>query len=143
MPHTLDDFFKTQDLELLRRVNGWDVRRSGDLVYLTLAARDGEQYTARFLCNDYSQQAPSVLFVNAEGSGTDPCAWPKGNDNFHGVVKPPPNCFLCMPLTREGLQHHGQWRGAAHAWHPERSLLDLFNYLSRLLDSPDYQGRGP
>lgn len=140
----LDDFLRAHDWDLLRRVNGWDIERHRDLVFFSLVARDGERYRTRFECSGYPDEAPSVLFVNTEGSTLDPTAWPRGTANFHAVVKPPPHCFLCMPLTREGLQHHGEWRTTRAAWNPGRhTLMDLFNYLQRLLDSTDYQGRGP
>jgi hypothetical protein len=51
-----------------------------------------------------------------------------------------------MPLTREGLQHHGEWKTNpdADAWNGEQhTLLDIFNRLKRLLNSQNYFGRGP
>jgi hypothetical protein len=87
-----------------------------------------------------------TVFVNSDNSQHDPTAWPTGNQAFLEVVKPPQNCFLCMPLTREGLQHHPDWitTASVESWDGNKhTLLDLLNYLQRLLNSDDYLKRGP
>lgn len=142
MSVALDAFFADSTWQLPAQINGWEVVRVGDLVYLSLSAKDGERYRVRFGCDGYPNSAPSVLFVNPLGDKTDPRAWPAGQ--FHDVVKPPPNCFLCMPLTREGLTHHRAWSSnpAASPWSSKNSLLELFNYLHRLLNGGQYQKRG-
>ena len=143
---TLDEFMAAHHWEALKAVNGWRVRRDGDRVEFELTARDGEAYIVRLLCDAYPRLAPSVVFVDAEGSPSTPRAWPKGNGRFFEVVKPPPNCFLCMPLTREGLAHHPNWLAdpASKPWDAEQStLMGVFNYLQRLLSGGDYAGRGP
>lgn len=140
---TLDEFMTSQDWDLLKAVNGWDVARDGDRLLFELTARDGERYAVRLLCDDLPRRAPSVVFVDDAGSHAVPRAWPRGNGRFFEVVKLPPNSFLCMPLTREGLQHHPQWRDtpSINAWREGSSLMEVFNYLQRLLSSPDYGGR--
>jgi hypothetical protein len=143
---SLDEFMAAHPWETLEAANGWRLRRDGDRIEFDLTARDGEAYTARLLCDNYPRAAPSVVFVDAQGSPSGSRAWPKGNGRFFEVVKPPPNCFLCMPLTREGLAHHSDWLRdpAKKPWDAERStLMDVFNYLQRLLSGPDYTGRGP
>ena len=144
MKHSnLEEFWQSQNWNLLRKANGWEVSRAGDIVTLELPAGDGEIYRARCLCDDYPFKAPSVLFVNSENSKMDVKAWPKGKGEFMKIVKPPQNCFLCMQLTREGLQHHKDWANQPNAWNADRNtLIDIFNFLSRLLNSEDYQGRG-
>ncbi len=146
MATPLDDFFQKHDWELLRKINGWAVDRREELVFLELSARDNARYRVKFVCDDYPMKAPTTAFVNGENSQQDPTAWPKGNQAFHEVVKPPPDCFLCMPLTREGLQHHGDWitNTGVDSWNANKhTLMDLFNYLQRLLNSDDYLRRGP
>lgn len=140
----LDAFFADSSWQLPAKSNGWDVVRDGDLVYFSLSAKDGEKYRVRFGCDGYPRIAPSVMFVNEQGDKTDRRAWPAGIGQFHDVVKPPSNCFLCMPLTREGLTHHREWatNAAAAPWTAKNSLLDLFNYLHRLLNGGQYQKRG-
>lgn len=143
---TLDEFMSAHDWELLKRVNQWEVERDGDLLHLSLAARDGERFRVRVRCDGYPVTPPSVVFVNGEGDPMNPRAWPKGGGRFYQAVKPPPACFLCVPLTREGLQHHGEWRTdpSKNAWTGDRhSLIDVFNLVQRLLFDPDYGGRGP
>jgi hypothetical protein len=144
----LDAFFAERDLIALGKAAGWIVARAtnSEVVYLTLNARDGQTYRVQCACDGYPSIAPSVKFVDANGSSSEPVAWPKGAGSFHEEVKPPPNCFLCMPLTREGLHHHPDWRTNpdAEAWNGERhTLIDIFNRLKRLLNSPNYVGRGP
>jgi hypothetical protein len=141
---TLDEFMASTDWDLLKAVNGWDVIRDGDRLLFELTARDGERYLVRIMCDDLPRRAPSVVFVDAEGSPSALRAWPKGNGRFFEVVKLPPHSFLCMPLTREGLQHHPQWLEVPTitAWRGERStLMEVLNYLQRLLSSADYAGR--
>lgn len=141
---TLDEFMASQDWSLLKVANGWVVMRDGDRLQFELTARDEERYIVRLLCDDLPRRAPSVVFVDTAGSPLTMRAWPKGTGRFHEVVKLPPNCFLCMPLTREGLQHHPDWlqNPAIKAWRGElNSPLEVFNYLQRLLKSDDYAGR--
>jgi hypothetical protein len=142
MASDLDAFFDGADLAFLERANGWQISRSEDLVFMKLTARDGERYRVRIGCDGYQPRPPSVAFVDDAGSVGTAQAWPTGAPTFLEVVKPPPNCFLCMPLTREGLQHHPDWIRQPGAWRAANSLNDLFNYLHRLLNGPDYTGRG-
>ena len=139
----LDQFWLSQDWMKLERLNGWKLKKDGDRVILDLHARDKELYTVLLSCENYPAEAPSVVFVNSEGSRLDPRAWPRGTASFMDIVKPPQNCFLCMELTREGLQHHPDWRTQEKAWHKDRhTLMDLLNFLQRLLNGADYEGRG-
>lgn len=147
----LDDFFLKFG-DMLSRVtpaNNWVISRRDDdpsIVDFQLKAADNEPYFVTLICDIYPNSPPSVKFRNAEGDINDAKAWPKGNPAFMEVVKPPPNSFLCMPLTREGLQHHGDWisNPTVNSWSPDRhTLLDIFNYLHRLLNSKDYISRGP
>lgn len=140
---TLEEFFASYDAEAFKAANDWEVVRDGDLVRFHLVARDRERYTLLFDCHGYSAQAPGAAFINAEGSKNDPKAWPKGNARFYEWVKLPPNSFICMPLTREGLAHHEDWRNnPAIRWDGTRhTLLDLFNFFHRLLHAADYEGR--
>jgi hypothetical protein len=147
---SLDDFFSLFYEVVLRSTqsNGWVISRRNDdldIVDFQLTAADSEKYFVTLICDNYPVSPPSVTFCNVDGEVGDPKAWPKGNSVFHEVVKPPPNSFLCMPLTREGLKHHADWskNPSANSWNPERhTLLDVFNYLHRLLNSSDYSSRG-
>lgn len=146
MPDRVGEFLAKHDWELLRAIKGWQVERDDanpDVVRLTLSARDGERYTVRFVCDGYPAAAPSVAFVNAEGSSADRKAWPAGNDAFHQVVKLPPASFLCTDLTREGFAHHPDWVNRPTAWKGDtHTLMNLFNYVQDdLLNSANYQGR--
>lgn len=148
MGQTLDQFFSSRDWASIEAVSRWTVQRDDlnrDLVRLQVLAADGERYTVLFACDGYPVLAPSVAFISALGSKADPTAWPKGAPAFFEEVKPPPSSFLCMPLTREGLAQHADWRNspANDVWDGERhSLLDLFNRVQRLLNGPHYSGRG-
>lgn len=147
MRQSLDDFFSTRDWPSIESATGWLVVRDPDdaaRVFLTLTARDGQSFRVLFLCDRYPDLAPSVAFVNADGSKSDPVAWPCGDSIFLEEVKPPPASFLCMPLTREGLAHHPDWAtSGTGAWNPDvHSLIDLFNRMQRLLGGDSYQGRG-
>jgi hypothetical protein len=147
----LDDFFlKIGDaLSRAALANHWVIsRRDYDpsIVDFQLNAADNESYFVTLICDQYPLLAPSVKFRNTEGEVNDAKAWPKGSPVFHEVVKPPPSSFLCMPLTREGLQHHGDWINnvTVNSWSSDKhTLLDIFNYLHRLLNSKDYISRGP
>jgi hypothetical protein len=143
MAQTLAQFFTSYPAEAFKSANGWAVDREGDLVQLHLVARDQERYTVLFDCYGYALEAPGAAFINREGSKNDLTAWPKGNSRFYDWVKHPPNSFVCMPLTREGLSRHEDWRNnSSLRWDGEKhTLLDLFNFFHRLLQSPDYEGR--
>lgn len=147
MVQTLNEFFTSRDWAQLQAATGWKVSRDPDdveRVFLVLPARDGEVYRVLCLCDGYPQTPPSVSFVDEKDSKTTRSAWPRGNAEFDREVKPPPNCFLCMPLTREGLAHHQEWKTnpAADAWNPTRhSLMDIFNRVHRILNGTDYLGR--
>lgn len=148
MALSLDEFFAAHDWAALEGATGWSVVRDEndkERVLLSLKASDGEAYQVLFLCDGYPQRAPSVAFVNAAGSKSDPRAWPRGDNEFFQEVKPPPNSFVCMPLTREGIAHHADWLTSetSDVWNPERhTLVSLFNRMHRLLNGPYYQGRG-
>lgn len=146
MRESLDEFFARQDWPRIEASAGWVVRRDPDdpeRLILTVRATDEERYHLLCLCDGYAKRPPSVAFVNGEGSKDDATAWPTGDSEFLSEVKPPPSCFLCMPLTREGLQHHPDWAAKGIAWDPERhTLLDVFNRVQRLLVGPNYRGRG-
>jgi hypothetical protein len=134
------------DLERLKKRSGYILTRSPDnpdVVFLSVDAKDGEHYRVQFLCDNYPTTAPSAVFVNQHGSKDDPKAWPHGNSRFLEVVKPPPNCFLCTDLTREGLKHHPDWMNGATAWNiTKHTLMTLINYIAHnLLNSDDYIGR--
>jgi len=147
MAPSLDEIFAMADWLAVQRAAGWKATRDPedpDRVVLDISARDGEHYRVLFLCDEYPRRSPSVAFVNNEGSKMDPRAWPRGDQEFLKEVKPPPNSFLCMPLTREGLAHHAEWaRTAVGAWNPEvHTIMDLFNRVRRLLHGDHYLGRG-
>lgn len=139
----LDDFWQRHDWRLLQNINRWEISREGDLVYLTLEARDREKYRLLCLCDGYPQRPPGVVFVDSNNNKMARQAWPRGNHAFMEVVKPPSNCFLCMPLTREGLQHHREWvnNPAVNPWNETRTLIEIFNFVQGLLRSKDYEGR--
>ena len=110
----------------------------------TLAAKDGEKYTVRNECSGYPETAPSVVFVNADGSKSDAKAWPTGDGEFTQIVHGPPECFMCTSLTREGLAHHNDWKNDAskNPWHgAKHNLMSIFNLVSRLLNGRHYTGR--
>ena len=140
----LDGFWDALDREMLARIQGWQFQRDGDVIYFSLAARDGERYRMRIDCDGYRSVAPDPVFVDSGGAKTTKPAWPKGNNDFDQYIKPPPNCFICMPLSRSGLQHHQEWRSqeGVDVWNPAKhSLFDIFNFFQRLLNSEHYQGR--
>lgn len=141
---TLDEFMAQHDWATHERLKGWKVSRTGKIVRLSLAARDGETFTLQCVCDNYPGQAPSVAFVDSEGSKGNARSWPTGGKAITDIVKPPPNSFLCMSLTREGLQHHKNWIGnpKQNPWDPAKhSLMSIFNVVHRLLMGPDYTGR--
>ena len=145
----LDAFFASRDWPRIIAVTGWLVTRDEAdraRVQLGVQARDGDVYRVLFLCDGYPSVAPSVAFINEAGSKADPASWPWGDATFLQEVKPPPNSFLCMPLTREGLAHHPDWARSPEAqpWRGDvHSLMDLFNHIQRLLNSEHYCRRGP
>jgi hypothetical protein len=147
MSSELDKFFACHDWAVIEATTGWKVTRDeqdAERVLLDLVARDGERYLVLFLCDGYPKLAPSVAFVSVEGSKADPKAWPHGDNVFLEEIKPPSSCFICMPLTREGLRHHPDWATSqVGAWNPSvHTLIDLFNRMQRLLSSDHYLGRG-
>lgn len=143
MKTPLDEFFESADLVTLERVNEWSIRRENEIVFLELPAKDQQVFRVRVECDRYPEQVPSVLFVDSAGSKLNPSAWPHGTHALMEIVKPPPNCFLCTELTREGLQHHPDWRGLQSAWNPKKHTLnDVFNLIHRLLHSDGYLGKG-
>lgn len=145
MADALAEFLAANDWDALGTVMGWHVERdekNTDVVRLTLPARDGELYILRCVCTGYPKDAPSVKFVNPDGNESVLSAWPAGDDVFYQVVKLPPACFLCTDLTKEGFDHHPDWRGRASAWNGSTSnLMDVFNYVQRLLHSEHYLRR--
>lgn len=84
---------------------------------------------------------PSVRFchpdTHASGQPTD---WPAGMDSY---FKPPPNNglgWICMPISREGRQHHPEWN--ARGWRPTRVIWQVVQAVQDVLDTPSqYQGR--
>src|SRR5690348_14668555 len=140
----LDDFWTGLNFEQLKRVHDWDFEREDHLVYVLMPARDGERFRILFLCDGYRARAPDPVFVDSEGSKMNKNAWPRGDSSFDQYVKPPPNAFICMPLSRAGLERHAEWRNdpKADPWDPKKhSLLDQINFIHRLLHSTQYQGR--
>lgn len=149
MSQTLDEFFAARDWNVIEAATGWKVVRDGanpHLVRLHLSAKDGQAYIVLFVNDGYSQAAPSVAFINDEGSKVDPKAWPTGTKEFLDEVKPPPHAWLCMPWTREGLAAHAvDWsrNAATDCWDGDRhTLMDLFNRMQRMLNGPYYTRRG-
>jgi hypothetical protein len=145
MADTLTEFFAAQKWDAVSKVAGWHVERDAentDVVRLTLPARDGERYILRCVCDGYPKEAPSVKFATADGDVSVTSAWPAGDNLFHEVVKLPPASFLCTDLTREGFAHHGPWRGKSNAWDENtHTLMDIFNYVQRMLNSEHYLKR--
>lgn len=136
----LEAFFLAHPVNELERVHGWVVQHGGDIVWMTCPARDREQYRTKIECVGYPAAAPSVLFVNGNGLSNDRRAWPRGT----GIIKPPPAGFLCTQLTREGLQHHGEWLRLPGAWAGSvHTLMDSFGLVHRLLNTDEYPGRHP
>lgn len=144
MPHPLSDFLAAHDWDTLARINGWKLtlwKDDPDLICFELRAKDGQWYRVLLDCTGYPDQAPGVVFVDDQGNKNELRAWPAGTPQFYDVVKHPPHCFLCMPLTREGLAHHAEWRNdpTKNPWNGRKhTLLDVLNYLQRLLRSRDY-----
>lgn len=139
----LDSFWDSLDREFLDRIQRWQFERDGDLLYFSLLARDGERYRMRIDCDGYRSVAPNPVFVDSEGSKTSIPAWPRGDNYFDQYIKPPPNCFICMPLSRDGLEKHKEWYSMdIEVWDPAKhSLMDIFNFVQRLLKSEHYLGR--
>lgn len=142
MRQSLDEFFASHDLDRLKLASGWVVTRDADkaqIVRVLLRAADSEQYRLLFVCDGYPDAVPSVVFVDERDDKMVRSAWPTGNQQFLEYVKPPPSSFLCMPWTREGVQHHPNWLGV---WNPEQhSLVDILNVVQRLLSGSTYSGR--
>lgn len=145
MPDKLGEFLSQHDWELYSRIKGWKVERDTvdtNVLRFYLRARDGEQFTVRCVCDNYPEHAPSVKFINVQGSTEDKAAWPRGNNQFHEVIKLPPESFLCTDLTREGFAHHNEWVNKPTAWNGTvEALMTLFNYINDLLNSKDYESR--
>ena len=138
---TLDDFWVGQDWATLGSLGAWSVERQEEDVFLALQARDEESYRIRIRCSGYPKEAPSVKFVDQDGSENARRAWPRGVGWVTQIVKPPPSCFLCTDLTREGLQHHQDWASRPTAWSDKKSILDIINLIVRLLRCDEYLGR--
>lgn len=141
MPETaLDTFLGAPYVQEAFRRHGWDVERDGDTLYVSLLARDGEAYLLRLKADDYPRKPPSVLFVDPETKSTKVLgAWPNDDKQY---FKPPDDEFICMPLTREGLQRHQDWKDLPDAWNPARNTLaDIVSWAHRFLRSPLYLGR--
>jgi hypothetical protein len=85
---------------------------------------------------------PSVAFcdpeTHVEGRLRD---WPNGLTQF---FKTPPNNgesgWICNPWTREGRQHHAEWR--PRGWSTKRALFNAISAMQDILDAPGaYTGR--
>jgi hypothetical protein len=134
---SLDELFEQAHISEIERLKNWEIRRDGDVIRLALTARDGERYRVVARCDDYENTLPSIVFVDEAGSMMTPSAWPRGTQEIQDYIKPPPHCFVCTDLTREGIQHHPEW----NTGQKKSDVLGIFNLLQRLLDSPSYQGR--
>ncbi len=105
--------------------------------------RTGDTYCLRY---DYGESLaagpPSVVFCNvvskAEGDFAD---WPTGPESF--FKRPPangPTGWVCTPATREGVQHHAEWRDLAPV-HPIRPLAGVVASLLEILNGRDVPQR--
>jgi hypothetical protein len=121
--------------------SGWQAERVDEVGYITMSARDGVAYRLRLECKGYPQKAPSAAFADEKGLVSNVKAWPKGSGDFGSAVHPPPDTFICTPLTREGLEHHPEWKSRADPWSVDKHFLDVANYVQRLLSGPTYGGR--
>lgn len=142
----LDAFWNGLDRQQLENVQGWRFTRDGEIVYVSLPARDKERYRILFLCGGYNTRAPDPVFVDDQGSKMTKTAWPRGDSYFDQYIKPPPHCFVCMPLSRTGIEKHPEWLQdpTSDVWDPKKhSLLNLVNFFSRLLNEEHYAGRLP
>lgn len=135
----LDAYWAAQDWAAKGRLGGWSVDRQGDDVFLAVQAPDGENYRIRIRCDGYPERPPSVKFVDENGSENTVRAWPKGGS----IIKPPQACFLCTDITREGLQHHAEWKSRPTAWRSSMTILTVINMIADLLRSKEYHGRAP
>lgn len=143
MAQNLEEFLNdpNRDWGTIKRLNGWTIEHEGNVVTFRLNASDGEGYIVRLLCDQYPDSPPGVVFVNERGEMSDRKAWPNGSNPFLEYVKPPGNCFICAPLTKEGVHHHKEWMGI---WAQQGdTLMDVFNFIHGLLNNPQkgYQGR--
>ncbi|MEH0166720.1 hypothetical protein [Roseateles microcysteis] len=129
-----------EELQALPQADRWTIKR-GDTaaldVSVDLSSRKAPQelYRVRLRWTDYSKP-PSVKFVGmTTGSEAEPRAWP----NFDGSR--PTSFFVCLPITKEGHDHHGEWATGANAY---RTVDDPLEYvllnLQSLLDNT-YTGR--
>jgi len=138
MPETLDQFLSgsSRDWATITHLNSWVISRDEEIITFKLFASDGEQYIVRIICDNYPAVPPSVFFINGIGEKTDIRAWPSGQGIFFEYVKPPMNCFICAPLTLEGIQHHPEWKSI---WNPNaNTIMDVLNFIHALLNDPKY-----
>lgn len=140
----LDEFFNSQIPKILECTHGWEFEREGDLVYFSLSSRDAERYRLLIICDGYKNSPPDAIFVDATGSKMTKSAWPDGDNRFHEYIKPPNDCFICMPLIRGGIARHPEWQtnAAADVWDPARhTIVDICNFVQRELNTAHYTGR--
>lgn len=146
MPSELDLATLAAELARLEETEGhrWQVALGlGLRVYVSLTpAGHADRYCLRL---DFGEQLsagpPSVTFCNPETRVEgQPHDWPRGMDSW---FKPPPNNgvgWICNPWTREGRQHHSEWR--ARGWPTTRMVWRVVTAVQDILDGPGrYQGR--
>lgn len=145
MATEFDKMLFDQHLEEMLALPGasrWDLERDTQVpleVFCTMFPRTAlhERYKVRLRWTDYSTP-PSVKYVDPQtGADNDARAWP----NFDGSR--PGSFFLCAPFTKEGHDHHPEWRGASATRYeaPEDPLVSCLLQLQHLLDN-SYVGRG-
>jgi hypothetical protein len=145
MVTTLAEWLATGELAHFAKLNDWAVKSYAEkpgMFRITMDAKDGAVYHLRA---DWSScpAAPSVVFCDENLKKEVPSAWPIGTSLFMDYVKPPTNCFLCCPYTKEGFEHHAEWlQHVGPRWRiSESTLVDTLLFIQGLLHGPTYTGR--
>lgn len=147
MPSEIDLATLAAQVERLQEAEAhrWSVSAVPDTlkVYATLTPAGSEGlYCLRLDFGEVlSSGPPSVTFCNPttheEGRA---CDWPKDLSSY---FKHPPRYgkgWICSPWTREGRQHHSEWR--SHGWTVDRAIWRVLTALQDIVDAPGaYSGR--
>lgn len=117
----------------------WELRQRARLemiVGLAPKKEPAESFIVRLRWDRYPGNPPSLKFLDASGSESNPAAWPQC-PGFR-----PTALDACVNWTREGMNLHPEWRNSGSTrWDPSgNAVLRALNLLQETLDF-QYSGR--
>lgn len=148
MPSDLDRSTLAAEIERLASSerHRWHVTREEETLraYVTLTplGYENDRYCLRLDFGEaLASGPPSVTFCDPDSHREGrPQDWPRDLTEY---FKAPPTYgvgWICMPWTREGRAHHGEWNN--YGWRPRRAVWTVATAVQDILDKPGaYIGR--